>query len=109
MELHRYQRLHVALALSVFVGTFTARTSGAITHALAAGAGFLVFCSLVLFIVGSSSTIHEALAASLGSRTSLQSAPPAHRRAVTPQFAVCLPSTTLVLPFRYQLPPPAQR
>ncbi len=58
----RYRRLNVALSLSLFVGYSTARHSGTLVTGLAAFVGFLVFSSLVLFIVSSSSTLHEAIA-----------------------------------------------
>jgi hypothetical protein len=102
----RYRRLNVALSLSLFVGYSTARHSGTLVTGLAAFVGFLVFSSLVLFIVSSSSTLHEAIATSLCGYTGLLFAPVLYRRVARRFVAVCLPSTTLVLPFRFQLPPP---
>jgi hypothetical protein len=106
MDIYRYQRLHVALSLSLFVGCLTSRCSGTLTSGLAAFAGFLIFSSLVLFIVGSSSTMYEAIATSLARRTGVLFAPGLYRQVVRRVVAVCLPSTTLALPFRFQLPPP---
>ena len=106
MDAHRYRRLNVALSLSLFVGCLTSRCSGTLVSGLAAFAAFLIFSSLVLFIVSSSSTMHEAIATSLSRRTGVLFAPGLYRRIVTRVVAVCLPSTTLVLPFRFQLPPP---
>jgi hypothetical protein len=73
---------------------------------LAAFVGFLIFSSLVLFIVGSSSTIYEAIATSLNRRTGVLFAPVLYRRVVRRVVAVCLATTTPVLSFRFQLPPP---
>lgn len=106
MDTHRYRRLNVALSLSLFVGCLTSRCSGNLVSGLAAFAGFLIFSSLVLFIVSSSSTMHEAIATSLSRRTAVLFAPEVNRRIVRRVVAVCLPTTTLVLPFRFQLPPP---
>jgi hypothetical protein len=75
---------------------------------LAAFVGFLIFSSLVLFIVSSSSTMHEAIATSLNRRNGVLFAPGLYRRVVRQVVAVCLPTTTLILPFRFQLPPPTQ-
>jgi len=107
MDEHRYRRLNVALSLSLFVGCLTARCSGTLGGGFAAFAGFLIFSSLVLFIVSSSSTMYEEIAASLAGLTGLLFAPGLYRRSVRRVVAVCLPSTTLVLPFRFQLPPPS--
>jgi sugar phosphate permease len=106
MDEHRYRRLNVALSLSLFVGYLTTRHSGTLVTGLAAFFGFLIFSSLVLFIVSSSSTLHEAIATSLSGFTGLLFAPLLYRSVVRRVVAVCLPSTTLVLPFRFQLPPP---
>ena len=106
MDAHRYRRLNVALSLSLFVGCLTSRCSGTLVSGLAAFVGFLIFSSLVLFIVSSSSTMYEAIATSLNGRTAVLFAPGLYRRVVRRVVAVCLPSTTLVLPFRFQLPPP---
>jgi hypothetical protein len=106
MDTHRYRRLNVALSLSLFVGCLTSRCSGTLVSGLAAFVGFLIFSSLVLFIVGSSSTIYEAIATSLNRRTGVLFAPVLYRRVVRRVVAVCLATTTLVLPFRFQLPPP---
>jgi endonuclease/exonuclease/phosphatase (EEP) superfamily protein YafD len=106
MDTHRYRRLNVALSLSLFVGCLTSRCSGTLVSGLAAFVGFLIFSSLVLFIVGSSSTIYEAIATSLKRRTGVLFAPVLYRRVVRRVAAVCLATTTLVLPFRFQLPPP---
>jgi hypothetical protein len=106
MDVHRYQRLHVALSLSLFVGCLTSRCSGTLASGVAAFAGFLIFSSLVLFIVGSSSTMYETIATSLSRRTGALFAPGVYRCVVPRAVAVCLPSTTLALPFRFQLPPP---
>ena len=106
MDAHRYRRLHVALSLSLFVGCLTSRCSGTLVSGLAAFVGFLIFSSLVFFIVSSSSTMHEVMASSLSRRTGVLFAPGLYRRVVRRVVAVCLPPTTLVLPFRFQLPPP---
>ena len=106
MDVHRYQRLHVALSLSLFLGCLTSRCSGTLASGLAAFAGFLIFSSLVLFIVGSSSTMHEAIATSLSSRTGALFAPGVYHCVVRRAVVACLPSATLALPFRFQLPPP---
>ena len=108
MDLHRYRRLHVALNLSLFLGYLTSRWSGTHVSGLAAFLGILIFSSLVLFLVGSSSAIYEAIVASRIRRTGLLFAPGLYRRIVRPITVVCLPATTAVLPFRFQLPPPAQ-
>jgi hypothetical protein len=107
MDAHRYRRLNVALSLSLFVACLTSRWSGTLVSGLAAFLGFLIFSSLVLFIVSSSSTMFEAIATNLSGRTELLLAPGRYRRVVRTLVAVCPPSTTLVLPFRFQLPPPA--
>jgi hypothetical protein len=107
MDLHRYRRLNVALSLSLFVGCLTSRWSGTLLSGCAAFVGFLIFSSLVLFIVGSSSSIHEAIVTSLNRRTGVLFAPALYRRTVRRIAVVCLPATTLVLPFRFQLPPPS--
>jgi hypothetical protein len=73
---------------------------------MAAFIGFLIFSSLVLFIVSSSSSIHEAVAASLNSFIVAICASGPFRRLARPVVAVCPSSATLVLPFRFQLPPP---
>jgi hypothetical protein len=106
MDLHRYRRLNVALSLSLFVGCLTSRLSGTLVSGLAAFVGFLIFSGLVLFIVSSSSTMHEAIVTSLNRRTGMLFAPGLYRRVVRRAAAVYLPTTTLVLPFRFQLPPP---
>jgi hypothetical protein len=106
MNAHRYQRLNVALSLSLFVGCLTSRFSGTLSSGLAAFVGFLIFSSLVFFIVSSSSTMYEAIAASLSGRTGVLFAPGLYRRVVRRVVVVCLTSTTLALPFRFQLPPP---
>ena len=106
MDAHRYRRLHVALSFSLFIGCITSRCSGTLVSGLAAFAGFLIFSGLVFFIVSSSSTMHEAIFASLNRITGVLFAPGFYRRAVRRVVAVCLPTTTLVLPFRFQLPPP---
>jgi hypothetical protein len=106
MDTHRYRRLNVALSLSLFVGCLTSRCSGTLVSGLTAFFGFLIFSSLVLFIVSSSSTLHEAIATSLNRRTGVLFAPGLYRRVARRVVAVCLPATTLVLPFRFQLPPP---
>jgi hypothetical protein len=106
MDARRYQRLNVALSLSLFVACLTSRFSGTLVSGLAAFAGFLIFSSLVFFIVSSSSMIDEAIATSLNMRNGVLFAPGIYRRVVRRPVAVCLPSTTLVLPFRFQLPPP---
>jgi hypothetical protein len=106
MDVHRYRRLNVALSLSLFIGCLTSRCSGTLVSGLAAFVGFLIFSSLVLFIVSSSSTMHEAIATSLNRLTGVLFAPGFYRRVVRRVVAVCLPTTTLVLPFRFQLPPP---
>jgi hypothetical protein len=106
MDLLRYQRLNVALSLSLFVGCLTSRWSGTLVSGLAAFVGFLIFSSLVLFIVSSSSTMHEAIVTSLNRRTGVLFAPRFYRRVVRRAAVVCLPTTILVLPFRFQLPPP---
>ena len=106
MDTHRYRRLNVALSLSLFVGCLTSRCSGTLVSGLAAFVGFLIFSSLVLFIVSSSSTMFEAIATSLNRRTGVLFAPMLYRRVVRRVVAVCLATTTLVLPFRFQHPPP---
>ena len=106
MDAHRHRRLNVALSLSLFVGCLTSRCSGTLVSGLAAFVGFLIFSSLVLFIVSSSSTMYEAIATSLTRRTEVLFAPGLYRQVVRRVVAVCLPTTTLVLPFRFQLPPP---
>jgi hypothetical protein len=106
MDTHRYRRLNVALSLSLFVGCLTSRCSGTLVSGLAAFVGFLIFSSLVLFIVSSSSTMFEAIATSLSGCSELLFTPGLYRRVVRRVVAVCLPSITLVLPFRFQLPPP---
>ncbi len=108
MDSHRYRRLNVALSLSLFVGCLTSRCSGTLVSGLAAFVGFLIFSSLVLFIVSSSSTMYEAIATSLNRHTAMLFAPGLYRRVVRRVVVVCLPTTTLVLPFRFQLPPPTQ-
>lgn len=108
MDTQRYRRLNVALSLSLFIGCLTGRCSGTLVSGLAAFVGFLIFSSLVLFIVSSSSTMHEAIATSLTRRTVVLFAPGLYRQVVRQVVAVCLPTTTLVLPFRFQLPPPTQ-
>jgi hypothetical protein len=105
MDAHRYRRLNVALSLSLFVGCLTSRCSGTLLSGLAAFVGFMIFSGLVLFIVSSSSTMYEAIATSLNRRTAVLFAPGLYRQ-VRRVVAVCLPTTTLVLPFRFQLPPP---
>jgi p-aminobenzoyl-glutamate transporter AbgT len=107
MDGHRYRRLHAALSLSLFVGCLTSRHSGTLTSGLAALIGFLIFSSLVLFIVSSSSSMHEAIAASLNSLIGVLFAPGLYPRMVKQAVAVCPTTTTLVLPFRFQLPPPS--
>jgi len=107
MDAHRYRRLHAALSLSLFVGYLTSRFSESAVSVLVAIAGFLIFSSLVLFIVSSSSSIHEAIATSLSNRLGVLVAPGLYRRVVRQPVAVCLATTTLVLPFRFQLPPPS--
>jgi hypothetical protein len=106
MDAHRYRRLNVALSLSLFVGCLTGRCSGALISGLASFVGFMIFSSLVLFIVSSSSTMYEVIASSLSRRTGVLFAPSLYPRVVRRVVAVCLPTTTLVLPFRFQLPPP---
>jgi hypothetical protein len=106
MDVHRYRRLNVALSLSLFVGCLTSRCSGTLVSGLAAFVGFLIFSSLVLFIVSSSSALHEAIAMSLSRLTGVLFAPGLYRRVARRVVAVCLPTTTLALPFRFQLPPP---
>jgi len=106
MDEYRYRRLNVALSLSLFVGFLTTRFSGTLYDGLAAFVGFLIFSSLVLFIVSSSSTMYEVIATSLTWRTGLLFAPGSYRCVVRQVVVVCPPSTTLVLPFRFQLPPP---
>jgi len=106
MDSHRYRRLHVALSLSLFVGCLTSRFSESAVSGLVAFAGFLIFSSLVLFVVSSSSSIHEAIATSLSNRLGVLISPGRYRRVVRQPVAVCLPTTTLALPFRFQIPPP---
>jgi hypothetical protein len=106
MDAHRYRRLHVALSFSLFVGCITSRCSGTLVSGLAAFVGFLIFSGLVFFIVSSSTTMYEAIATSLSRRTGVLFAPGLYRHVVRRVVAVCLPSSILVLPFRFQLPPP---
>jgi len=106
MDTHRYRRLNVALSLSLFIGCLTSRWSGTLASGLTAFVGFLIFSSLVLFIVSSSSTIYEEIATNLIGRIGVLFAPGLYRCVARRVVAVCLPSITLVLPFRFQLPPP---
>ena len=107
MDLHRYRRLHVALSLSLFIGCLTSRLSGTLTSGLAAFLGFLVFSSLVFFIVSSSSTLHDAIVMSLNKHIAVLFAPGLCRPVVRQVETFCLPTAPSVLPFRFQLPPPA--
>jgi hypothetical protein len=106
MNLHRYRRLHTALSLSVFVGYLTSRHSGTVLSGLIAFAAVLIFSSLVLFVVSSSSTIHESVAANLSFFTGLIFMPVLNHRTVSRDLDVRLPAAVLTLPFRFQLPPP---
>ena len=106
MDLLRYRRLNVALSMSLFVGCLTSRWSGTPASGVAAFAGFLIFSSLVLFIVSSSSTMYEAIVTSLNRRTGVLFAPRFYRRVVRRTAVVCLATAILVLPFRFQIPPP---
>lgn len=106
MDIHRYRRLNDALSLSLFVGYLTSRCSGTLVSGLTAFVGFMIFSSLVLFIASSSSAIYEAIATNLSHRLGALFAPGIYPRLVRQAVAVCLPTTTLVLPFRFQLPPP---
>ncbi|ADV84049.1 hypothetical protein [Terriglobus saanensis] len=106
MDLHRYRRLHVALSLSLFVACLTGRCSGALVSGLTAFAGFLIFSCLVLFIVSSSSALHEAIVTSRNSRTGMLFSPGLYRQILRQVAEVSLPTTPSVLPFWFQLPPP---
>jgi len=108
MDVQRYRRLHVALSLSLFVGCLTSRHSGTMVGGLATVAGVLIFSSLVVFLVGSSSSIHEAIVASLGRLTGTLFAPAESRRMARRVVPVRVSTPTLVLPFRFQLPPPVR-
>lgn len=107
MDLHRYRRLHIALSLSLFLGYLTSRWSGTPVSGLAGFLGILIFSSLVLFLVSSSSAMYEAIVASRTRCTGVLFAPSLYRRIVRRVAVVCLPTTTAVLPFRFQLPPPS--
>ena len=106
MNVHRYRRLNVALSLSLFVGYLTSRCSGTLVSGLAVFVGFLIFSGLVFFIVSSSTAMYEAIASSLSKGTGVLFAPGLYRRIVRRVVTICLPSNILVLPFRFQLPPP---
>lgn len=106
MDQQRYRRLQAALSLSLFVGCFTSRCSGTLVSGLAAFAGLVVFASLVLFIVSSSSAIHEAIVTTLRKLTGMLVVPVAYRQVARRVLAFCLPTPTLILPSRFQLPPP---
>jgi hypothetical protein len=106
MDLHRYRRLHAALSLSLFVACLTGRCSGVLVSGLAAFAGFLIFSCMVLFVVSSSSALHEAIVTSLNRRTGVLFSPSLYRSIVRQVAEVSLPTTPSVLPFRFQLPPP---
>lgn len=106
MDLHRYRRLHVALSLSLFIGCLTSRLSGTLASGLAAFFGFLIFFSLVFFIVSSSSTLHEAIVTSLNKHIAVLFELGLYRRVVRQAESRRLPKAPSVLPFRFQLPPP---
>jgi hypothetical protein len=64
--------------------------------------------SLVLFLVDSSPKLFEAIATRLSQGTGMLFVPGVYRRVVRRAVTVCLPPSTLVLPFRFQIPPPTQ-
>lgn len=108
MDAHRYRQLDVALSLSLFVGYLTSRSpgTGTLVSGLAAFFGFLIFSSLVFFLVSSSSATYEAIATSLSRHTAVLFVPRLYARTIQRIVAVYLASNTPVLPFRFQLPPP---
>jgi len=106
MDVHRYRRLNVVLSFSLFAGCLTNRCSGHETGGLAAFAGLLVFSSLILFLVSSSSAIYETISASFSGHAGVLFAPGLCRVA-RPSLAVYVASDVLLLAFRFQLPPPA--
>lgn len=108
MDRQRYRRLNLAVSFSLFIGCVTSRCSGAMLSGFVAAVGFLVFVSLVFFLVDSSPKLFEAIATRLSQGTGMLFVPGVYRRMVRRAVVVCLPPSTLVLPFRFQIPPPTQ-
>jgi len=104
----RYRRLNLALSFSLFIGCVTSRCSGAMLSGFVAVAGFLIFAGLVFFLVDSSPKLFEAIATRLSQGTGMLFVPGSYRRVFRRAVIICLPPSTLVLPFRFQIPPPIQ-
>lgn len=107
MNVHRYRRLSAALSLSLFLASLTSRLHGSAGSGLTEFFGVLVFSALLLFLVTSSSSIHEGIAATLNLCLRCLYVPQMHSRLPGRVAVIRVLATVVAQPFRFQLPPPA--
>jgi len=103
---HRYGQVIHTLAFSLFVLCITHQCGGLVIDELGKLIAFLIFAGLILFVVSRSSVWRKAIASSSISFVRFFCTPTFRRRFIRRSHAVVVASNTLVLPFRFQLPPP---
>lgn len=106
MNAHRYRRLSAALSLSLFLASLTGRLHGSAASGIAVFFGVLVFSALLLFLVTSSSSVHEAIAAALNRCLRWSFVPQRLCRVPRRPVVVRMLAAVICQPFLFQLPPP---
>jgi len=103
---HRYRQVIYTLAFSLFVLCVTHQCGGLVIDELGKLIAFLIFAGLILFVVSRSSVWRRAITSSFIRFVHFRCNPIFCSGFIGRSQAVVVASNTLVLPFRFQLPPP---